>query len=180
MGQVRYEEMQEVAKVLKLADLAVLGFPDSGLKEVDLRELERATSEHIVKVNPQVVVTYPVHGISGFYDHLIIHSIVKRVFVEMKGRGKLQRLAFYTLNQERAEKAQHHKLSFLTEEEIDCVAGLDEADRQAMADALGCYTTYQEMIEKTGVKEKVGDGACFEIFQEDHKPPLSDLFVGLS
>ena len=57
---------------------------------------------------------------------------------------------------------------------------LMEVPTGAMADALGCYTTYQEMIEKTGVKEKVGDGACFEIFQEDHKPPLSDLFVGLS
>ena len=125
-------------------------------------------------------MTYPVHGISGFHDHLIIHSIVKRVFVEMKGRGKLQRLAFYTLNQERAEKAQHHKLSFSTEEEIDCVVGLDEADGQAMAEALGCYKTYQEMIEKTGVKDGVGDGAYFEIFQEDHKPPLPDLFVGLS
>ena len=179
MGKARYAEMQEVAKVLKLADLTVLDFPDSGLKEADPRKVENVVRTHIQKVDPQVVVTYPVHGISGFADHLVAHHVVKRVFLELKGSRNLQRLAFYTLTRQAAEQGQHHRLSFSTAEDIDCVMEVDEQDVQLLKDALGCYKTYQDMIEKTGVKNLATKQVYFEIFQEDRKPPLSDLFSGL-
>ncbi len=179
MGSIRHAEMQEVAKVLGLSDLTVLDFPDSGLKELDPRLLGRAIKEHIEKITPQIVVTYPVHGISGFHDHLVTHHVVKRVFLELKTKAYLQRLAFVTLTQGQAEKATHHKLSFSTSQEIDCIMKVDQQDIDTLKQALSCYKTYQDMIEKTGVKDLVSDKAYFEIFQEDYDPPISDLFFGL-
>lgn len=41
MGEVRFNEMNEVAKVLGLTEMIVLDFPDSGLKELDPREIEK-------------------------------------------------------------------------------------------------------------------------------------------
>jgi hypothetical protein len=35
------------------------------------------------------------------------------------------------------------------------------------------------MIEKSGVVQKVGNKVHFEIFGENHKPPLSDLTEGI-
>ena len=79
MGNARFDEMQRMAEVLGLADLTVHDLPDSGLKVLDPREIEYIVRSHIEHVRPAVVVTYPVHGISGFHDHLVTHAVTKRV-----------------------------------------------------------------------------------------------------
>ena len=54
-----------------------------------------------------------------------------------------------------------------------------DIDVQNALKALDCYVTFQETIEKTGIKSHIGNRAVFEIFKEDHTPPLADLFEGL-
>ncbi len=75
MGEVRYKEMLCVEKVLGLSGMTVLDLPDSGLKEMDPRDIDKVICEHIEKIKPAVVVTYPVHGVSGFHDHLL-HTLL--------------------------------------------------------------------------------------------------------
>lgn len=180
MGRVRHREMLSVAAALDLSGMIVLDLPDSALKEMDPREIERIVERQIESVQPQVVVTYPVHGISGFHDHLVTHAVVKRVFTAMKERCLwLKRLAFVTLTEENALKSPHFRLSGSTPEEIDCIVTVEECDVRSNLNALDCYATFQETIEKTGIKGMVGLQAVFEIFQENHTPPLADLFEGL-
>ncbi len=99
MGEVRYKEMQKVEKVLGLSGMTVLDFPDGGLQDMNPLDLEKAIMEHIQKIKPQLIVSYPVHGVSGFHDHLVTHAVVKRVFEELKSKGAtyLKRLAFITV-----------------------------------------------------------------------------------
>ena len=66
-----------------------------------------------------------------------------------------------------------------TPEEIDCVVTVEDEDLRRCFQALDCYVTFQETIEKSGIKDKLTTRAAFEIFQEDHDPSLDDLFVGL-
>lgn len=180
MGEVRHEEMREVEKVLRLSGMTVMDFPDSGLKESDTRILERAVQKHIEEIRPDIVVSYPVHGISGFHDHLVTHAAVKRVYMEMQDAGAdfLKRLAFFTLpdSGEPTWTSGDMPRFKLTEEElIDCIIPLQDDDISAMRDALYCYTTYRETIEKSGVIEKIGKEVYFEIFAEDFTPALDDL-----
>ena len=100
MGEVRLKEMLKVKEVLHLSSMKVLDFPDSGLKELDPRILERVVSNHIEEVRPDVVITYPVHSGSRFHDHLVTYAVVKRVYLELKdGKASyLKRLAFFTLS----------------------------------------------------------------------------------
>jgi len=181
MGTVRYEEMQEVAKVLRLAGLTVLDLPDSGLKELDPRVIEAVVTDHIEAVRPSIVVTYPVHGVSGFHDHLVAHAVVKRVYAEMRQHAEyLRRLAFFTLTQDQAERASGvHHLSGSTPEEIDCLVHATDADMEAHRRALDAYETYRETIGRTGVRESLGRTVAFEIFDESHDPPLDDLTQSL-
>ncbi|MFC2077627.1 PIG-L deacetylase family protein [Candidatus Bipolaricaulota bacterium] len=182
MGAVRFAEMQAVAKVLGLADLTVLDLPDSGLKELDPRVIEAAVASHIQRVRPAIVVTYPVHGISGFHDHLVTHAVVKRVFVKLRddGANNLHRLAFVTLTEEQAKAASGtHHLSGSTTEEIDCVMVAADEDMDAFRRALDCYVTYREMIERTGVRDSLDRAVAFEIFGQSHDPPLDDLTASL-
>lgn len=180
MGRARYEEMQNVAKVLDFNGLNVLDFPDSGLKEVDPREIERVIREEIFRIKPHILATYPVHGISGFHDHLVTHAAVKRVFVELKDEvPSLQRLAFETISEEDAARFETWHLNGSKAEDIDCITKPEQVDVERGMKALDCYVTYQDTIEKTNIKDFMKGDICFEIFQENFDPPLSNLFDGL-
>lgn len=178
MGEVRYNEMLNVAAVLDLSELKVLDFPDSGLKEMDPRLIEDAIKTEIRRIQPEVVVTYAVHGISGFHDHLVCHAVVKRAFAELTGReSSPKRLAFFTITEKEAQEFnQLFQLSGSKAEEIDCVMITHEVDLDNNRKALDCYVTFQEIIDKSGIRNHVHAEAYFEIYQEEHDPPLGDLF----
>ena len=185
MGEVRAKEMLDVAKTLDLNGLTVLDFPDSGLKEVDPRELETVISDEIKRIKPDIVVTYPIHGISGFHDHLVSHAVVKRVYLELKNQlPNLKRLAFHTADETMAdrigEKFPMMNKIFSAEADIDCKIEVDDIDVKAMHDALDCYVTYKDVNDMSGIKDVFGNLALFEIFREHHNPPLSDLFDKLN
>ena len=183
MGELRYLEMQAVAKVLDLSELIVLDLPDNQLKEMDPRKIEDSVQPQIQRIKPHVLVTYAVHGISGFQDHLVIHPVVKRLYLELResGANYLQRLAFFTLDQ--SLLAQHqgiHNLKGSSPEEIDCVLNTESVDMERFQMALDCYTTYQETIRKSGVRTLVTPQISFELYQESFDPPINDLFTGLN
>jgi LmbE family N-acetylglucosaminyl deacetylase len=178
MGEVRLREMQAMARSLGLAGLTVLDLPDSRLAELDPREIESAVAGHIAELRPSVVVTYPVHGISGFPDHLATHAAVKRVFCRMRDEGAdyLQRLAFFTVDEAAATANPGSiRLTWSRPEQIDCVVQVDKEDIEAFNRALDCYVTYQRVIRETKVRQNVVDRVCFEIFGETWDPPLEDL-----
>lgn len=180
MGEVRFKEMQEVAKTLNLSGMEVLDLPDSGLKEMCPGDIEKVIESHILKIKPDVVVTYAVHGISGFHDHLVTHAVVKSVFCRLRGKTDfLKRLAFFTLTEEAAEKQKYFHISGSKEEEIDCIETVDDADIQNAVKALDCYVTFKETIDATKIKEQIIREVVFEIFQESHTPKLKNIFEKL-
>lgn len=180
---MRYKEMLNVAKVLHLKELRVLDMPDSGLKEMDPRKIEEVIAKHIADIKPEIIVSYPVHGISGFHDHLVTHAVVKRVYLQMKDEGAdyLRRLAFITIKEsaDKPEKKSSFSLQSSPEELVDCIIDLKPENRQALIDALACYESYQEVIQASKVAELAGDIVAFEIFQEEFNPPLDDLCAEL-
>ncbi len=176
MGEIRFREMQCVEKILKLTEMRVLDLPDSGLKELNPVEIENIVEDHIHDIKPDVVVTYAVHGISGFFDHLVSHAVVKRVFckLKMEGSGYPKRLAFFTRKGEPSNDGKF-RLEASPDEDIDCIIHCNREDMKKFEKALDCYETYQEVIEQSKVKEKVGAEVPFEIFGEEHDPPLGSL-----
>jgi LmbE family N-acetylglucosaminyl deacetylase len=182
MGEVRYREMLDVERELDLSSMVVLDLPDSGLKEMDPRDIERVVAGHIERIRPDVVVTYAVFGVSGFPDHLVIHGVVKRVVLEMRDNGAdyLRRLALFTVDASNPRLGESiHNIRGSKQEDIDCVIIGAPEDVGAMRRALGCYRTYQETINSSNVVDVVGNSACFELFQEQFDPPLNDLFAQL-
>ena len=172
--------MLAVEKVLGLRGMTVTDFVDSGLKESNPIDLEHAILEEIQKVKPDVVVTYPVHGVSGFHDHLVSHALVKRVFCQLRSEGQgPKRLAFSTVSEETSKKSKHFPLSYSTEQEIDCVVSVDPEDIEACRKALDCYETFKATIELSGIKDNLPMKVPFEFFQEEREEPVSCLFEGL-
>lgn len=183
MGEIRFKEMQCVEKTINLTSMKVMDFPDNELKELDPRILENVVYAHIKEIQPDVVVTYPIHGISGFHDHIVMHSVVKRVFLQIRDEevGYLQRLAFFTLMDEGSPlwTGEGFRLKKSDPDIIDCIVHLDNEDIEAMKRALSCYATYKDVIVKTGVVDTVGDRVYFELFQENFTTFLEDLTESL-
>lgn len=180
MGETRYREMQAVAKTLELSSLTVREYPDGELAELNPLSLENEVAAHIHNVNPDVVVTYPVHGISGHPDHLVTHAIVKRVVCALRRDGVAypKRLAFFTVPpSDEADRPSHlrHSPSVL----IDCVVPTTDEDLALGREALYCYETYRPVIEEHQPLRSVTDSTALELFGEHHTPPLSSLLDGL-
>lgn len=179
MGEIRFKEMLKVKEILKLTGMEVLDLPDNGLQEYDPRKLENMVREHIIKIKPDIIVTYPVHGISGFHDHLVTHAVVKRVFLELRDSGSRfpKRLAFNTISDKGFSpwNGDAFILKQSSPELIDCIIKLDDDMKKAMQVALSCYKTYESTIEESGVVEKIRDEMLFEIYNENFDPPLSKL-----
>ena len=104
---------------------------------------------------------------------------VTRVYLDLRGRGHawLQRLAFFTVTAAPAAFPWH--VNVTRPEEIDCVLEASDADMERFHKALDCYVTYADVIAATRIHDVFGNDVQFEIFREDHTPPLNDLFDGL-
>jgi LmbE family N-acetylglucosaminyl deacetylase len=180
MGEARFREMMDVKTTLDLTDIRVLNLPDGGLKEIDPRTIEKSIRDEILRVEPHVVVTYPIHGISGFHDHIVTHFAVMRVYRELHGADHpwLQRLAFFTLVSKPTDFPWH--VNVTTPEEIDCVVRAKDSDMEQFHRALNCYVTYADVIAQTKVHQIFDQEVHFELYREDRKPPLEDLCDGLS
>jgi len=179
MGNARAHEMLEVKKTLDLSGLRVLTLPDGKLKELDPWAIEKVIREEILGIHPHVVITFPIHGISGFHDHIVCYTTVTRVYLELHApeRAWLQRLAFFTLATPPAGVPWH--VSITKPDEIDCIFDVTDADMMLWHQALACYVTYRDVISESGAHQAFGRDVQFEIFREDHKPPLGDLCDGL-
>ena len=180
MGEVRHQEMLAVEKTLDLSGMTVLDLPDSGMKHMDPREIERAVAEHVQTVRPDILVSYPVHGISGFHDHLVMHAVIKNVYLNLKDQGAdyLRRLAFFTVRYAgdgTFKKGKDFIMKQSLDEEIDCSVPISEEDNEALKAALNCYQTYQEVIEDIGVADMFREAIDFEIYGESFGPPLTSL-----
>ncbi|HYM81250.1 MAG TPA: PIG-L family deacetylase [Candidatus Limnocylindria bacterium] len=72
LGRIREGELRAAANVLGVRDLSVLDYKDGQLDQVDPRPAISAIAEHIRRVRPHVVVTFPPDGAYGHPDHIAI------------------------------------------------------------------------------------------------------------
>jgi N-acetylglucosamine malate deacetylase 2 len=183
MGELRHREMLDVAKVLRLTNLTVLDLPDSGLAEMDPRAIEQVVQAHVEATRPDVVVSYAVHGISGFADHLVMHAVMKRLYLQMREDGAtyLKRFAMLAMPETiQQPEGGRFRLFTTAMSQIDCRVALSTDNVAAFHRALDCYVSYQDVINASKVRETIGNEVCFEFFQEDCTPPVQSLADGLA
>ncbi len=183
MGEVRHKEMLDVANVLNLDSFHILDLPDSGLADLDPRLIEEVVKQHILQVLPDIIVSYPVHGISGFPDHLVTHAVVKRVFCQLRDEGNrwLRRFAMFTLSQEQQIGFETSVIPVKStpDHQIHIRLPVSSEENLVMDKALNCYVTYRETIEKTMKTAPPFKEIVFQLFDETPNGTLSDIAEGL-
>lgn len=72
VGRVREAELRAAAKVLGIAEVSVLGYPDGAVDQVRAATAIRAIVAHIRRIRPDVIVTFGPDGAYGHPDHIAI------------------------------------------------------------------------------------------------------------
>ncbi len=183
MGEVRVKEMQRVQQVLRISEMHILDYEDGGLAYLNPLDLEALVEQWIIRIQPQVVVTYPGHGGSGHHDHIALSAAVNHAYHRLKRKVMyLKRLAFFTLPDSGKPMFMEDgtpRVTWTPPERIGAVIDLSAQDVMAMKNALLCYETYQEMVKTTRVIERIGEKVHFELPGEVNVAPLKSLTAGL-
>lgn len=179
MGLVREKEMLKVQKTLGISEMQVLNYEDGGLAKLNPLLLEEELKNRIEHYQPDVVVTYPVHGGSGHHDHIVLHHILKRLFyTKINSLSNWKRLAYFTVADTGLPmffEGGIPRVTWTKKEDIQVEVQLDESDINVMKNALLCYETYQEMVKTTNVIERIGSTTCFELEGEKHSKVLASI-----
>jgi len=173
MGKVRVKEMENVNKVLQFNSMTIWDYPDGELNNMNPNTLDAAISKYIKELKPDVVVTYTHHGISVHPDHLCGHAIIKKIFWDLKEEPYFHRLALFTV------EGAGGKLNVEKYNQVDCRYLLNEDNRNKFIEALSCYESYKDVINETGVIEKVGSEVCYEFYNEEVGGEVGSIIEGL-
>jgi len=171
-------------KVLGLTSMTVLDYPDGEIGHTDPKELEAVIQKYIDQVKPNIIITYPVHGISGHHDHLACHAIVKRLYTDLKSKPEysyLKRLAFMTMPTPKANEnaGGNSNLNTSNEKHIDCIVNLSNEHLSKLGKALHCYKSYREVIQEHNPAKSIGSKIYFEFYDENFDEPVDALTHGL-
>jgi len=179
MGEKRSAEIREVARIYGLTELFLLDFPDSQLETLDPCELEGAISKIVKQVEPQVIISFPPHGISGFVDHIITHAVVKRVFVELRETTRyLRRFAMQCVPDTVAGMMERHIHTELVDK-IDCRIHV-EPYLEFKRRGLEVQKSIAEVIARDNANNALMQpNEYYRFFKERFVPPVEDLFANL-
>lgn len=184
MGEVRQKEMFKVKTTLGISEMTILDYTDGGLAKLNPLVLEQEVRKWLQLYQPDVVITYPVHGGSGHHDHITLHHVIKRLFYERLPELPFwKRLAFFTVVDTEKPMFLEGGVPRVTQtrhEDISVILTLTEEDVNAMKKALQCYETYQEMVKTTNVIDRIGNKIFFELENERFETPLSSVIEAIA
>ncbi len=97
LGAVRTAELQCSCQALGLEPPHVLDYEDGGLSEVDPGEGAAIVAAHIRAFCPQILLTWPLHGLSGHPDHIAVSRWALTAFEQARNSGNNALSALYHL-----------------------------------------------------------------------------------
>jgi len=97
LPKVREQELREAAAILGIHNVDVLDYEDKHLADVPLPELAGKIEATIRQYQPQVVVTFAPHGISGHPDHHAISLATDHAVTYLKPDNPVWKLYHVTL-----------------------------------------------------------------------------------
>lgn len=179
VGRRRAHEVEEASRILGIRRLIQADYPDGGLRDLDPRILESDIAEKIRDLRPHVLCTFDVQGSSVHPDHITLHHVVKRVYLELREEiPSLQRLCFCVLPNDRIAHWPR-KVFGVPRDRINAVIDV-HAVRAIEERALHAHETVsRDVAEHNYDNWMLWEEEYFSFFQELHDPPLPDLFDDL-
>jgi N-acetylglucosamine malate deacetylase 2 len=142
LGAVRTAELKCSCQALGLEPPNVLDYQDGRLAEVAQEEGMGIIAAHIQAIRPQVLLTWPSHGLSGHPDHIAVSRWGMAAFERANEAGNEHLSALYHLAvpESIARELGMKQLHTLPDEDVTVMVDVERVWEQKMA-AIACHRT---------------------------------------
>lgn len=89
LGEERQEEIRKSCAVLGIKDIFFLEYVDGALCNNRYHEIAEKVQGILKKVQPDILITFEPHGVSGHIDHIVMSMITQFVFPKIPSAKKL-------------------------------------------------------------------------------------------
>lgn len=151
---VREKELQKAANILGIDHIRLLAHRDGTLDKIPTEILAQEIKEYIDDFHPQIVITFPPHGISGHPDHI---AIQKATMAAVKEASIVPYLYYITIPESWVGKRTSPPYSD-PDESIHAVIECAEYKDQ-VAEALRAHRTQNKSVDRAfpGVNQGKND-----------------------
>lgn len=109
LANVRANELRRSAKVLGIKKVYFLGFKDGELNNNIYHKLASKIHSRVLKLKPEIVLTYEPLGVSGHIDHIMVSMVTWFVVKKLKFIKELWQVC---LPEERAREREDYYICF--------------------------------------------------------------------
>lgn len=189
LPEYRAKELKKACQLLRVDHLYLRHFEDGKLKETH-QELAEDIFAYIKKINPDVVVTFPPHGISGHSDHIQVQKICYEL-LSKDSIPSVKSLYYVTRETDTIQSASTSPPYGHPLDQIDVIIDVKET-RHQVAQALKAHQTqhlsvarvfpgiFEDSLEAIPAKNYYVVGWEKELISKkrlNHRSPHNDLFV---
>jgi len=160
LGPVRERELLQAAEIMGVKEVHFLGYIDATLADQDEEEAVEKLAAHLNALQPELIFTFEVNGISHHPDHKTIHRWMMKVLHEDKLTYEPQAVYLATVDN-RAGRLKNGLLMGSPIEEITTIIDIEEVAAQK-AKAILAHRTQMKMLINNGL---IVDGAL----QRNHR-----------
>ena len=137
VGRAREAELAAAARILGIREVVQLGYPDGALDSVDTMAAQEVIAAHLLRLRPQIVITFGPEGAYGHPDHIAISQVATAAAVRAAASGHAIAKLYYLAWSARTWDAYQAALKKLT-------STVDGLERQATPYADWAITTRLE------------------------------------
>lgn len=142
LGEVRKQELRCSCKTLGLEKPIILDYSDGALENASQAEMENLIQEYAEGIHPQIMITWPLDGLSGHPDHSTVSACTTQVFTRMMrvANEYLKSLYYLAVPKSIAAALGMNSLSALPDETISVEMDVRTVLDRKMA-AIECHRT---------------------------------------
>ena len=142
LGAVREAELRCACQALGILPPRVLDYQDGTLAEVNEEEAITRIMAVLRELQPQVLLTWPPHGLSGHPDHIAVSRWAARAFERAIAEGMVGPLVVYHLAapQSIAQRLGLSQLHATPDEQVAVTVDVGAVWEQKLT-AIGCHRT---------------------------------------
>jgi len=126
LSEIRKEELLASAHLLGVKDVIFLGYHDGDLSNNLYHDVAEKITAELEKLQPEILLTYENHGVSGHLDHIAVSLITSYVFERYEVARELW---YYCITRKRREAFKDYFIYFppgYRKEDIDKVVDVSD------------------------------------------------------
>lgn len=144
LAEVRKKELEKAANLLGIDELHIGNYQDGKLNQLPQNELKEDVIKRIEAIKPDVVITFPPHGLSGHPDHKAIQLATLQA---VKETNVVKELYYATFPQSLADETGNPAFAD-PDDSITLIKSFSTEDLDSVRKALLAHRTQHLSVER--------------------------------